>query len=1056
MSEVITEKQYKMDTNHIGQPERATQNRIVKLFCDELNYHYLGDWRDRFENSNIEESLLIAYLTKSGYNQSQINKAIYILRMEADNHNRSLYANNQEIYKLLHYGVSIKTEVGKVSETVQLINWVEPEKNDFAIAEEVTLRGNYERRPDLVLYVNGIAVGVLELKNSRISLGEGIRQSISNQRPEFNAWFFSTVQFIFAGNDSEGLQYGTVGTEERYFLRWKEDEQDNARFKLDKYLLKICTKKRLIELMRDFVLFDGGMKKLPRVHQYFSIKAAQQHVRDRKGGIIWHTQGSGKSIVMVLLAKWILENNSRARVVIITDRDALDKQIKDVFIDVGEDAIYRTSSGRDLMNQLGQAKPRLLCSLIHKFGTKSDDNFEKYIKELEAQPCQTVGEIFVFVDECHRTQSNKLHRVMKAIMQHAVFIGFTGTPLLKKDKQTSLEVFGGYIHTYKFNEAVEDKVVLDLLYEARDIDQRLGSEDKIDTWFEAKTRGLNHWQKDELKKQWGTMQKVLSSRSRMDKVVNDIVFDFNVKPRLNNKRGTAMLVASSIYEACKYYTRFQKTEFKDKCAVITSYNPSVKDITLENTGANTETDKEFIYNTYVELLKDVTSKSGMSKTETYEEWAKSLFRREPANMKLLIVVDKLLTGFDAPSCTYLYIDQSMQDHGLFQAICRTNRLDGNDKDFGYIVDYKDLFKKVEKAVAVYTSELDCSDGGSDPQIMLKDRLTKSREQLDNALEMLALICEAVEPPKKELEYIHYFCGNTEIAEDLKAHESQRSALYKATAGLVRAYANIADELEAVGYTEENIRFIKQKIKNYLELREIIRNAANEKLDLKAYEADMRHLIDTYIEAADPRKISPFDDITLLQLIAKIGIKSAIDNQPESIKSNKEAVSEIIENNIRSKIIKEHLNDPAYYEKMSGLLEEIITARKAKAIEYEEYLKQVAELANKVQTGHEDDTPEPLKKNPALRAIYNSLKKPEVKEASARRIAEEPGQYKANGDPMLDLATQIDQAIKCVCPDSWRGIQARENIIKAELYNILGDEVRVERIFLVIKAQVGEY
>jgi type I restriction enzyme R subunit len=1010
----------------IGQPERATQNRVIALFRDELGYRYLGDWRDRDGNSNIEEYWLTDFLSRSGYSAAQINKAIHALRAEAGNHSRNLYGNNKAVYNLLRYGVPVKTEAGKVTETVHLINWAEPEKNDFAVAEEVTLRGNLERRPDIVLYVNGVAVGVLELKNSRVSIGDGIRQSCSNQRPEFNEWFFSTVQFIFAGNDSEGLQYGTVGTEEKYFLKWKEDEQDNTRFKLDKYLLKLCGKARLIELMHDFVLFDGGMKKLPRAHQYFGVKAAQQRVRERRGGIIWHTQGSGKSIVMVLLAKWILENNPNARVAIITDRDELDKQIEGVFTDAGE-AIRRTGSGRELMRQLGQATPRLLCSLVHKFGRRDVDNFEEFIRELEAQPSRTVGEIFVFVDECHRTQSGKLHRVMKAMMPNAVFIGFTGTPLLKQDKQTSLEVFGGYIHTYKFSEAVEDDVVLDLVYEARDIDQRLGSEDKIDAWFEAKTKGLNDWQKDELKKQWGTMQKVLSSRSRMDRVVNDIILDFAVKPRLNENRGTAMLVASSIYEACKYFTLFQKTVFKGKCAVVTSYNPLTKDITTEDTGANTETDKEFIYNTYAELLKDVVAKPGMTKTETYEEWAKDLFKREPANMKLLIVVDKLLTGFDAPNCTYLYIDKSMQDHGLFQAICRTNRLDGEDKDFGYIVDYKDLFKKVEKAIAVYTSELDYSAGGVDPQVMMQDRLAKGRERLDNALETLALLCEAVEPPKSDLEYIHYFCGNTEIAENLKEREPQRAALYKAVVSQVRAYANIADELESAGYSEADISYIKQKLKDYLDLREIIRNAANEKLDLKAYEADMRHLIDTYIEADEPRKISPFDNLSLLELIVKTGIADAINSLPEGLKASKEAVAETIENNVRSKIIKEHLNDPAYYEKMSALLDEIIAARKAKAIEYEEYLKQIAELAKKVESGQAEETPETLDTS-GRRALFNNLNQNE------------------------GLAIRIDEMVKQVRPDGWRGIQAREQVIKKAIYDVLQDEAEVERVFLIIKQQ----
>ena len=502
----------------IGKAERVTQDRVIALFREELGYRYLGDWTDRDGNSNIEETLLTAYLTRSGYTPAQIDAALYKLHAEADNHNRNLYGNNQAVYGLLRYGVPVKIEAGKVTETVHLIDWKRPRKNDFAIAEEVTLKGNHERRPDIVLYMNGIAIGVLELKNSRVSIGDGIRQSLSNQQPEFNEWFFSTVQLIFAGNDSEGLQYGTIGTPEKYFLKWKEDEQDDSRIKIDKYLLKMCEKNRLIELIHDFVLFDGGVKKLPRAHQYFGIKAAQEHVRDNRGGIIWHTQGSGKSIVMVLLAKWILENNPNARVAIVTDRDELDKQIERVFTETGE-AIRRTSSGRDLISQLGQTKPRLLCSLIHKFGRKDVDDFDAFIKELESQPSQTVGEVFVFVDECHRTQSGKLHRVMKAMMPNAVFIGFTGTPLLKQDKQTSLEVFGRYIHTYKFSEGVEDGVVLDLVYEARDIDQRLGAKDKIDAWFEAKTKGLNDWQKDELKKQWGTMQNVLSSKSRMDRVV---------------------------------------------------------------------------------------------------------------------------------------------------------------------------------------------------------------------------------------------------------------------------------------------------------------------------------------------------------------------------------------------------------------------------------------------------------------------------------------------------------------------------------------------------------
>jgi type I restriction enzyme, R subunit len=1010
----------------IGKPERTTQNRVIALFRDELHYRYLGDWSDRERNSNIEEALLTAFLRMNGYTGAQIAVALHRLRTEADNHNRSLYGNNQAVYSLLRYGVPVKIEAGKVTETVHLINWAKAAKNDFAIAEEVTLRGSYDRRPDLVLYINGIAIAVIELKNSRISIGDGIRQSLSNQQPEFHEWFFSTVELVFAGNDTEGLQYGTVLTPEKYFLKWKENEEDNTCFKLDKYLLKMCRKDRLLELIHDFVLFDGGVKKVPRAHQYFGIKAAQEHVRQRRGGIIWHTQGSGKSIVMVLLAKWTLENNPNARVVIITDRDELDKQIEGVFRDAGQ-AISRTSSGRDLMTQLGEARPRLLCSLVHKFGRKDVDDFDAFLKDLEGKPSQTVGEVFVFVDECHRTQSGKLHRVMRAMMPNAVFIGFTGTPLLKKDKATSLEVFGGYIHTYKFNEAVEDEVVLDLVYEARDIDQRLSSQDKIDQWFEAKTKALNEWQKDELKKQWGTMKTVLSSRSRMERVISDIIFDFSVKPRLSSERGNAILVASSIYEACKYFTLLQKTPFRGKCAVVTSYNPHARDVTKEEVGANTETDRQFIFNTYMDLLKDVEAKPGMGKTETYEEDAKALFIKEPANMKLLVVVDKLLTGFDAPPCTYLYIDKSMQDHGLFQAICRTNRLDGEDKDFGYVVDYKDLFKRVENAIAVYTSELDHSAGGATPEILLQDRLKKGKERLDTALETMALLCEPVEFPKGELEYIHYFCGNTEIASDLEEREPQRAAFYKSTAGLVRSYANIADELESAGYSSGDIEYIKERLDYYLKVRETIRKASGESLDVKAYEADMRHLIDTYIQADEPRRISPFDGMGLLDLIVKTGIAQAISAQLGGLKGNKDAIAETIENNVRRKIIKEQMNDPAYYETMSKLLDEIIAARKAKAVEYEEYLGRIAELAKRVDVGHAGDIPERLD-TPGLRALYNNLGKNE------------------------DLAVKIDEVVKRERPDDWRGVQAREQVIKQALYAQLKDVAEVERVFLIIKQQ----
>lgn len=1011
--------------------ERITQNRVVKLFQQELGYLPLfeGNLQDRPDNSNIEEIPLKLFLKKQGYSDVLISKAIDKLWSAANNHQHDLYFRNMAVYNLLHYGVHVKESIGKHTDSVWLIDWENPLNNDFYIAEEVTIKGNHEKRPDVVLYVNGIALAVIELKKSSKDIGEGIRQNLTNQQREFIQSFFSTIQFCFAGSDSEGLRYGTIETSAKYYLNWREDEHIYEPQILDKYLKKICNKERFLEIIHDFILFDDGKKKLPRYHQYFGIKASQQHVARKESGIIWHTQGSGKSITMVLLTKWILANNPNARIAIITDRTELDTQIKKVFSNAGEKTMERARSGKDLMHKLSQAEPRLLCSLVHKFGKSQDKQFEEFIKEIENNPPNVKGELFVFVDECHRTQSGRFHSVMKAVLPNAVFIGFTGTPLLQKDQQTSLEVFGKYIHTYKFNEAVEDKVVLDLVYEARDIDQKISSQERIDQWFDAKTKGLNDFQKAELKRNWGTMQKVLSSKSRMGKVVNDIIMDFSVKPRLNEDRGTAILVAGSIYEACQYFELFQSTSLKGKCGIITSYNPSTRDVVNEELGENTETEKQAIYNIYTKLL-------GKKATEEYEEDAKDFFIKHPAKMKLLIVVSKLLTGFDAPSCTYLYIDKSMQDHGLFQAICRVNRLDTEDKELGYIVDYKDLFKNLVNdkgtgAIQIYTSDLAYDQfKKEDCDVLLQSRLDKGREKLDTALEQLELICEPVPNPRDDVAYRYYFCGNTELPEDLKQREFLRQELYKKTVAFIRAYANLADEMEAAGYNAHEIEHIDNRLKFYADLREAIKNASGEKLDMKDYEADMRHLIDNYLHADEPRKISEFESLTLLEIITKAGLEKAKETLPDAIRKDQEAMAETIENNVRTKIVKEHLTDPVFFEKMSLLLSEIIRQRKAKAINYEEYLKQIAILAQQVQEGKTSDTPKELD-SPAKVVLYHYF----------------------NED--IEKAMMIHEAVAEFAHSGWKGDSAKENKIKEEIYKRLNDFDETIKVFEVIKEQ-NEY
>ena len=338
--------------SEVGQKERRTQQRLAKLFVDELGYRHLGDWQDREGNSNVEPEILRAWLTKQGHSDYVIERTLAAVeKAKIVAPPTSLYDANRAVYTLLRYGVQVAPEVGEHKETVWLVDWENPDNNDFAIAEEVTVFGEHTKRPDIVLYVNGIALGMIELKRSTVSVAEGIRQSLDSQKKEFIEPFFATVQLIFAGNDTEGLRYGVIQTREKYFLTWKED--GGSENPLDRGITQLCAKERFLELIHDFIVFDAGTKKMCRHNQYFGVRAAQAFVKRRDGGIIWHTQGSGKSLTMVWLAKWIRENVTDGRVLLVTDRTELDEQIEKVFKGVDED-IYRTKSGADLVEVLNR------------------------------------------------------------------------------------------------------------------------------------------------------------------------------------------------------------------------------------------------------------------------------------------------------------------------------------------------------------------------------------------------------------------------------------------------------------------------------------------------------------------------------------------------------------------------------------------------------------------------------------------------------------------------------------------------------------------------------
>lgn len=603
---------------------------------------------------------------------------------------------------------------------------------------------------------------------------------------------------------------------------------------------------------------------------------------------------------------------------------------------------------------LAKDSPALICSLVHKFGRKGVENDQddteltEYLNDIRSQAgiFSPKGNLIVFVDECHRTQSGKLHEAMKMLLPHAIFIGFTGTPLLKADKKKSIEVFGGYIHTYKFNEAVKDGVVLDLLYEARDIEQSLSSSDKVDKWFEAKTKGMTDIAKTQLKQRWGTMQKLLSSKNRLEKIVDDILLDMETKPRLSDGYGNAILVCSSVYQACQTYELFSHTSLKDKVAIITSFKPNASTIKSGLTG-NGQSEEQYKYDTYRKMLADYfrqpENKMGEQQAEQFEIEVKKRFIEQPAQMKLLIVVDKLLTGFDAPSATYLYIDKPMADHNLFQAICRVNRLDGESKEYGYIVDYRDLFKSLEKAFNDFTQEAFANYEAEDIVDLLRNRLDEAKKDLEIAWEAIEMIVTDIPAPKDLTAYKRFFCGQNSV-ENLQAdYQTRRLAFYQAVVKLIRTYTAIANEMDKAGYSETEARTWLERVKKFTDLRDEIKMASGDYVDLKAYDADMRYLINQYVRAEDSELLTAFENIGLLQLLIKSQESGVLPNE---IKQNPN-MAETIENNVRRKIVETNPINPQYYEKMSVLLDELIEQRKKEKLDYQTYLQKIAELTHKV-------------------------------------------------------------------------------------------------------------
>jgi type I restriction enzyme R subunit len=572
------------------------------------------------------------------------------------------------------------------------------------------------------------------------------------------------------------------------------------------------------------------------------------------------------------------------------------------------------------------------------------------------------------------------------------------------------------------------------------VPQRLTSQAAIDKWFEQKTKNLNNFQKAILRHRWATMEELMSAEERKARIVASIIHDFGVLPRLNNDRGTAILVAASIYDACHYYRIFQTKTFGQYCGIITSYEPNHNAISREPA----DSDERYKFDTYTRYVL----KNGQTTTQ-YETETKRRFIEEPANLKLLIVVSKLLTGFDAPSCTYIYLDNELRDHNLFQAICRTNRLDGDDKDYGHIVDFKELFSDVQQAIAVYSSdELDIDEGGSgDDNVVLKNWLVEGKKKLDEAREALRYLCEPVALPREVEQFLQYFCGDAANPGALSETEALRISFYKAVAVFVRALAAVAQSLSDAGYSDAEAAALQREAEFYTDIRAAIKRHSDEELDIKPYEADMRHLINTYIQADPAADLGELGEMSLTELIIQTGIHDAIARKLNAKgKLSKNAIAEGIINNVRKTIIRDQLTDPRFYEQMSKLLDDLIRQSRADAQAYEEFLRKAEALVRRLAAKQpEGGLPPALYGRHEAAVIYNNLDS----------IPASSFKYPTRDDDKAALALKIDFAVRENAPAGWYGDHAREAQVLNALYPILDrDREATQAVFDIVKKQPG--
>lgn len=857
-----------------------------------------------------------------------------------------LVRTSEKIYDALLLGKSYPETVGNgksLSFNLKYIDWEHPENNLFHVTEEFavdSLDKQHNARPDIVLFINGIPFAVIECKAPHIPVEQAVEQMIRNQQADYIPQLFKYAQIVMATNKNT-VKYATAGTPKKFWSVWKEQDTafldsglaqfvaDRVPTEQDRNIISLFCRERLMELTRYFVLFDANVKKICRYQQYFAIReimktVAQQDSRgNRQGGVIWHTQGSGKSLTMVMLAKYILMvlADCNPRVVIVTDRKELDGQIAATFSHTRLNPA-RATSGRHLVELVTSGKADVVTTIINKFNTA---------ERLAAR--NTSRDVFVLIDESHRSNYGSMAAKMRTVFPNACYIGFTGTPLMKREKNT-LTKFGKLIHKYTIQDGVEDGAIVPLIYEGRFVEQKV-DEENIDMWFRQTTKRLTDPQKEDLRRKWSSIRRLTSTDARIKRIALDINNHFILG--FKDTGFKAMLATNYKRDAIRYLKCFE--QFGDlNCAVAISppdMRESVDDI-------DEGTDHEVI-----EYWEKMMKQYGDA--DTYEEAMKNKFC--DGEIDILIVCSKLLTGFDAPICQVLYIDKELKEHGLLQAIARTNRLhDG--KEYGLIVDYRGLIQKLDAAMDMYSGAgLENFESGDLRGVVIDvlEALGQLRTAYTNLIDIFTDI--------KNLD-------DTEAVEVALADEKRREQFYNLLCAFGRAL-NLALNSEQVyaALPGEERKKYQDCFVFFSKVRRSVKIRYCDAIDSSEYEPLMQNLLDTHLSVAGLKQItSPVDILN----------KDDFEQELEELGSL-HAKADAITSRLSKSISAKYEENPAYYDSFSKRIKDALDQYKEKVISEAEYLAKMRSILEDYRSGKSSVSyPERIKHNVHAQAFYGVI------------------------------------------------------------------------------------